>query len=311
MVPLEWVKPPALRPGAVVGVTAPSGPVRADRLVAGISCLRAAGFEIALAPHCLARQPFLAGPDPVRVADFNGMLRDPGIDAVIVARGGYGAMRILPCCDWSPLRRRPKAVVGFSDATALHVGMASAGLVSFHGPVVEAGPEGMPPADLAGLVRALCGRGPLGLLTLPSEADRPVVLHPGRAAGRLLGGNLTLLAATTGTPWELDTTGCLLLLEDVGESPYRLDRCLTQLRLAGKLQAAAGFLIGELIACEGPPGSPSPLEVVAERLVPLGKPCLANLPLGHGRLHLTLPLGVQGLLDADAGEVRVMESAVQ
>lgn len=310
MVVAQWTKPPALAPGAVLGVVAPSGAVRADLLAAGLAAFRDAGFEVALSPHCLSRHHFLAGPDAERASALNAMLRDPGIHAVVLARGGYGAMRILPLCDWSPLHLHPKAVVGFSDATALHAGLAASGLVSFHGPMVEAGPAGMPSEDLAGLLRALRHPGPLGALTLPAGAADPVVLHPGCAAGRLVGGNLTLLAATLGTPWELDTAGCLLLLEDVGESPYRLDRYLTQLWLAGKLQAAAGFLIGELVGCEGPAGSPPPLQVFAERLAPLGKPCLANLPFGHGRVRLTLPLGVRGELNAGAREIRVTETAL-
>lgn len=305
----EWIRPPALGPGATVGVAAPSGAVRPERLAAGLASLRAAGLNPVLSPACLARRHYLAGGDGERAAALSALLADPDIDGVLLARGGYGAMRLLPLLDLEPLRRRPKAVVGFSDATALHLALGACGLVSFHGPMVESGPAGMPPTDLEGLLWAVGRHAPPGRLPLPPGAA-PVALHPGRATGRLVGGNLTLLAATLGTPWEVETTGCLLLLEDVGESPYRLDRSLTQLWLAGKLQAAAGFLLGELVGCAGGPGDPAPLQVFAERLRPLGRPCLAELPLGHGARRLTLPLGAMAELDAAAGEVRLTEPAV-
>jgi len=305
-----WGKPPPLAAGAVVGVTAPSGPVQPERLAAGLAVLREAGLEVALAPGLLDRRHFLAGEDRSRVRDLNAMLADPGIAAVLCARGGYGAMRILPACDLAPLRRRPKAVVGFSDVTALHLAFATAALVSFHGPMVECPPGGPPEPNLAGLLRALTHRGPLGPLPLPAAGPRPVTLCPGRAAGPIVGGNLTLVTATLGTPWELDTSEGLLLLEDTGEAPYRLDRHLTQLWLAGKLQAAAGFLIGELVDCAGPAGGPTALEVFAERLLPLGRPVLAGLPFGHGALRLTVPLGVLAEMDAGAGLVRILEAAV-
>ena len=303
---MEWVKPRALRPGGTVGVVAPSGPVDVERLVRGLGVLRDCGLRPALAGGLLERRPGLAGEDAVRAEGLRVMLLDPDIDAVVCARGGYGAMRILPECDFVALRRAPKPLLGFSDVTALHVAAGAARVVTYHGPMVEC--EVVGEADLRAALAVLGSREPLGPLAWPVAAPRPRALHPGRAEGRIVGGNLTLLAATLGTPWEVDAAGCLLLLEDVGESAYRLDRCLTQLWLAGKLQAAVGFLLGELVGC-GDPEGPTGLEVLAQRLLPLGKPCLADLPLGHGRPRLTVPLGVHAVLDADARELAVTEAA--
>ena len=303
-----WRRPPALRPGGVIGVAAPAGPPRAAALANGLGALRAAGFEVALAPGLLERRGYLAGDDARRAADLMALLSDPAVDAVVCARGGYGAMRMLPYCDLRPLRRRPKALVGFSDITALHLALGAHGLVSFHGPMVESPAGGFPAANLEGLLRALTERAPLGALRPPEGAPIPRRLSPGTARGPLIGGNLTLLAASLGTPWEIRTEGCIVLLEDTGETPYRLDRYLTQLCLAGKLQEAAGFAIGELVDCGE--GAPGPLDVFAECLVPLGKPILADLPLGHGPSRWTVPLGVEVELDADNGTLTVLQSAV-
>lgn len=300
--------PPAVPLGGVIGVAAPAGPVRAADAAVGLAALRTAGFEVVLAPGLLERHGYLAGPDEARGADLMALLLDPAVDAVVCARGGYGAMRTLAHCDLRPLRRRPKALVGFSDITALHLALSAQGLISFHGPMVTVPEDGFLQANLDSLVRALTQRSPLGDLPLPAGGPRPVPLWPGRARGRLTGGNLTLVAASLGTPWEIQTDGCILLLEDTGESPYRLDRYLTQLWLAGKLQGAEGFVIGELTDCgEGPP---APLDVFAERLGPLRKPVLAGLPLGHGRFRLTVPLGVEVEVDADRAILRCLQPAL-
>ena len=301
--PRPWIRPPALPPGGRVGVAAPSGPVDAVRLCNGLGVLREEGLEVVLAPGLLERSGFLAGEDAVRLAGLQGLLDDPGIDAVLCARGGYGAMRLLPGLELGGLRGRPKALVGFSDVTALHLALSAAGLVSFHGPLVECGEGPEASADLramVGLLRGAAAGTPL------AAAAPPGVLHPGHARGRLVGGNLSLLASTVGTPWEVRTDGAIMLLEDVGEPPYRLDRYLTQLALAGRLRSAAGFLIGELVDCGG---GPEALDVVASHLVPLGRPCLAGLPLGHGSRRATVPLGAVVELDADAGTVTLGEPA--
>ncbi len=307
-----WIRPPAVGPGAVLGVAAPSGPVDPVRLANGLRILRAAGFEIALAPGLLERDGFLAGDDGGRARDLGRLLRDPGVDAVLCARGGYGAMRLLPGLDLRALRARPKAFVGFSDVTAIHLAFAAEGLVSFHGPVVECGAGPEAEENLRAMAAALGGVGPRALAPAadPTGGRALRTLGAGRATGRLLGGNLSLLAATVGTPWEVPADGAVLFLEEVGEPAYRLDRYLTQLWLAGKLQAAAGFVVGDLAGCCQGPHEPDAVELLAERLLPLGKPCLAHLPLGHGARNGTIPLGVRVELDAGARTLTFMEPAV-
>ena len=305
-----WIRPPVLRAGGCIGIVAPAAPPDPAGIDSGVAALRARGFECRIAPHVFAHHGLCAGADADRAADLAAMLDDPGIDAVVCARGGYGSMRLLPLWDVGSLRDRPKALVGFSDITALHAACARSCLVSLHGAMIgDLALEGPGAINLDALLRALCDPSPLGIPPWPL-GSAPQVLCPGVARGRIVGGNLSLLAATLGTPWELDTEGRLLLLEDTREPAYRLDRYLVQLEQAGKLRAAAGFLIGELAQCRPSPGGVEPLAVFAEHLLPLGKACLAGLPLGHGALRWTVPLGVEAELDTAAGGLCVLESAV-
>ena len=305
-----WIRPPALRPGGCIGIVAPAGPPDRAAIDVGVAALRARGFECRVGDHVFAQNGLFAGTDADRAADLAAMLSDPEIGAVVCARGGYGSTRLLPLWDPGFLAARPKALVGFSDITALHAACARFGLVSFHGAMVaDLSLEGAGATNLDALLRALCDPAPLGTPPWPAECT-PRVLCPGTARGRIVGGNLSLLAATLGTPWELDTAGRLLLLEDTHEPAYSLDRYLVQLTQAGKLAAAAGFLIGELAKCGAPPGGGEPLSVFAEHLVPLGKACVAGLPLGHGVVRWTLPLGVEAVLDTAGGGLCIVESAV-
>jgi len=310
-------KPRPVRPGATIGIVAPSGPVPADQLEAGLKRLHAWGYRTALGGAVLDRRGYLAGTDDERAADFNRLWADPAVEAVICARGGYGAMRVLERIDWDLIRRHPKFFCGFSDITALHLAMArEAGLVTFHGPMVAAF-GAAEEYNAAGLRRALQEPGPLGEIPWPDPGEegtpRPLTVRPGVAEGRLAGGNLSLIVSLLGTRWEPDFTGCIVLLEDLDEAPYRVDRMLTQLLLAGKLQRAAGILFGDSPTCwHGPPGRPSLTlpEVLDDLMAPLGVPVLYGFPCGHGPHRATLPLGVQVRLDADHATLAVLESAL-
>lgn len=311
-------KPRPVPPGATIGVVAPSGPVPPEALEAGLERLHQWGYRTVVGDAVLQQRGYLAGPDERRAEDFNRMWADPAVDAVLCARGGYGAMRILNRIDWEQVRRNPKFFCGFSDITALHLAMErEAGLVTVHGPMVAAfgGAEGY---NAAGLRRALMETGPLGEIPWPDPAEagapRPVTIRPGVAEGRLIGGNLTLIVSLLGTRWEPDFTGRIVLLEDVDEPPYRVDRMLVQLLLAGKLQRAAGIVFGDSPTClHGPPGRPSLAlpEVLSELLGPLGIPVLYGFPCGHGPHRATLPLGVHARLDAEAGTLTILEPAVE
>lgn len=310
------VKPRALRPGDTVGVVAPSGPVNAGALEAGVARLRARGYQVLLGESVLAQRGYLAGTDTERAADFMSLWADPGVAGIICARGGYGAMRLLPHIDWRVIRANPKFFCGFSDITAFHAALErEAGLVTFHGPMVAAFGEAESYNE-QGLLAAMQSTAPLGEIPWPCDGHdlpRAETVVPGVAEGRLTGGNLSLICALMGTPWEFDFTGRILLLEDVDEVPYRVDRLLMQLLLAGKLQQAAGILFGDSPSClHAPEGRPSLSlpEVLQDLLAPLQIPVLYGFPCGHTGYRATLPLGVRVRLNAGEGSLTFLESAL-
>lgn len=307
------VRPPPLTSGQRVAVVAPSGVVDPVRLDAGLARLRAWGFEPAPGRHVLARHGYLAGTDDERAADLRRAFDDDTVGGVICARGGYGAQRLVDRLDYDAVRRRPKAFAGFSDVTALHLALGRhAGLVTFHGPNLAADPGRLEAPAAASLCRALTAAVALGQVGRPHRGGPVATLSPGVGEGPLVGGNLSLLAAAAGTPEQPVTDGCLLLVEDVGERPYRVERMLTQLRRAGVLEAVAGVVVGACVGCEETrPGclSFSLREVLGERLGGLGVPAVYGLALGHGPDQQTVPLGVRARLDADRGTLTLLEPA--
>jgi muramoyltetrapeptide carboxypeptidase len=298
-------RPDRLRPGDRVAVVSPSGPCEPDHLEAGCDRLRAFGLDVVVGPHTLDRVRYLAGSDADRAADLQAAWCDPEVRAVICARGGYGAARLLPLLDWAALAGAgPKLLHGSSDVTALHAAFGTRlGLVTTFGPMPANHLLGGHPPDeesLDHLRRSLMA--PETTLTLAGTH----ALAAGRATGRLTGGNLTLLAASMGTPWAAPPArGALVFLEDVGEAPYRVDRLLTQLLLAGWLDGVAGVVLGAWDGC-----GDDVEETLVERLAPLAVPILAGLAVGHGRPQLTLPLGVEATVDTDRCEVVVSEPAL-
>lgn len=305
-----------LMPGDTIGIIAPAGPVPQEALEAGVARLGSWGYRVVVGEHVLARHGYLAGTDAERASDFNRMWADQAVDGIICARGGYGAMRILDLIDWGAVRAQPKFFCGFSDITALHAAMEQrAGLVTFHGPMAAA--FGAAEAyNEAGLRAALQATMPLGTVPWPAPdegAPVPVTVRPGVAEGRLAGGNLSLVTALMGTPYEPDFTGRIVVLEEIDEYPYRVDRMLAQLLLGGKLQRAAAVLFGDSPSClNGPEGRPSltMMQVLEEFLSPLGIPVLYGFPCGHTGYRATLPLGAMARLDAGAGTLTILEAAL-
>jgi muramoyltetrapeptide carboxypeptidase len=288
-------------------VVAPSGPIPPDGFAQGAAVL-SARYQLRYDPDSLFRATgFTAGPDQARLAELEAALLDPEARAVIMGRGGYGLLRILAAIDPGLLRRAAKPIVGFSDGTLLLAQAARAGLASIHGPVVTQLGR-LEPEDHDALFAAL----------EQPEARRLCsgldALVPGRAQGPLLGGNLEVFSRMLGTPYLPDLRGAILFFEDVGERPYRLDRLLTQLELAGVFQAAAGVVAGEFLGCDEPISSKlaSPLasEVLRERLGRLRIPVVLGAPVGHGRHNRALPYGTRVELDADAGTLAALEGAV-
>lgn len=288
---------PRLRPGGRIGVVALSGPVRRARVRRGVSLLRAAGYRVSLGRHLFARRGYLAGPDEARAGDLNSMLRDPKIDAVLFARGGYGALRALARVDWEALRRRPKLLVGFSDVTAVHAAArALAGVPGLHGPTAST--LGEParyhaPSFWAGL------RGDLGRMSV--RLPRPGVVVAGEARGEIAGGCLSLLASLAGTAYEPDLRGRILFWEDVNEEPFRIDRMLQQLRLGGMLRGVRGVVVGKLTNCRPKGPSLREREILEDVFAPLGVPVVRGVPAGHCPRARSLPLGVQARLDTRRG----------
>jgi muramoyltetrapeptide carboxypeptidase len=308
------IKPAVLKPGDTIGIIATSGPVNLEALERGINTFEEWGLRVKVHPGVPERRGYLAGSDAGRASALNEFFADPEVRAIVCARGGYGAPRILNLVDFEVIRRNPKIFCGFSDITALHLALArKVDLVTFHSPMGEVHrEEGMLPFNAGWLRKALTESVPLGEITSPPDGPRVRTLVGGRVTAPIVGGNLSLIAALMGTPYEVDTRGKILLLEDIDEAPYRMDRMLMQLHLAGKLQEATGFLFGESVDCEGPKdGKPSLtlVEILEDLLVPLHKPLVYGFPCGHGDFRATVPFGVRATLDADRGTLTIEEAA--
>ncbi len=310
------IKPPRLRTGQTIGLISPSGPVLGggttpETVEAARARLAAAGFSTAVARHALDAHGYLAGTDADRAADLQAMFRDPDVHGVLCVRGGYGAMRLLDDLDYDLIRRHPKVFIGYSDITALHLAFQRrVGLVTFHGPMAHALAQA-DPHDLTQLLHATTRPEPLGPLANPAGGPIIETLVPGIAEGVLVGGNIALLTALFGTPYQPRLEGAVVFLEDIVDHAYRLDRKLVQLRLAGALHETAGIVIGEC-RLRADPSEPTLTvrEILQDLIVPLGKPAIYGLACGHGTHHLTLPLGVRARLDATRGVLSIEEAAV-
>lgn len=307
--PPRPVKP--LFPGARVALIAPSGPVPEDKLFPAAEVVRSLGLEPVVYESCRARHGYLAGDDALRAGDVNRAFLDPSIDGILCIRGGYGAQRFLDRLDYRGIREHPKFFAGYSDVTALHtVFNQLCGFVTYHTP--------MPSTEL---YKALSGS--LDSYTLDSfrstlfgTSAGPVENPPGvelqgfssgKVSGILTGGNLSLVSSSLGTPWEIDVRGRILFLEDVDETPYRIDRMLTQLKNAGKFRECAGLLLGWWTNCssEDEDGALS-LEEVFTELLPHDIPILRNLACGHTLPTMSLPLGIEVEMDADRGTLTLL-----
>ncbi|MCI2105866.1 MAG: LD-carboxypeptidase [Intestinimonas sp.] len=302
------LSPNPLYPGARVALLCASSAIPEGRLEPAVAAIRALGLEPVVFPSCTALHGYFAGDDILRAGDLNRAFTDPSIAGILCARGGYGAHRLLPLLNLPEIAAHPKFFSGYSDVTALHtVFNQDCGFVTYH--TVMPATEYYEPVDdytMSYLRRAL-----FGALTGPlkNPAGQPLqTLVGGRVTAHLCGGNLSLLAASLGTPWEIDTCGKLLFLEDIGEDTYRIDGMLTQLRNAGKFRDCAGVLLGAWTDC--PPENPDRAlllpDIFAELIVPAGKPTLAGLACGHTLPTLSLPLGGVVSMDADAQTLEVL-----
>ena len=293
-------RPSPLSSGARVALIAPAGPLRDEREVErAIENARLLGWDATVSQHARGRVGYFSATDEHRLADLNDALRNDRVDAIWCLRGGYGAMRLLPGVDYDAMRRNPRALIGFSDITALHAAVhRECGIVSYHAPTARAPIDDFSRESLA---LALAHAESCGVAT------NARVLRAGRASGRLAGGNLALVAALVGTPWQLRFDGALLVLEDINEAVYRVDRMLQQLLLSGSLAGCRGMIFGECTNCpeEADGGGSRTLDAVLTEIADvLGVPCMAGIPLGHIKSQWTIPLGAQGELDTDARTLR-------
>ena len=315
------IKPRALRQGDLVGVVAPGTAVPdPDRLALVEPTLKFFGLRARVGRYVASGSGHVTRTVSERLDDLHAMFRDPEVRAVFCVRGGYGSMQLLDKIDYDLIRRNPKVFLGYSDITALHLAiLRHAGLVTFHGPIVLSSFTDYTQQNFR---RALFDARPAGKLTNPTESNalRPEhhlrTIRPGTASGQLVGGNLSLVTALMATPYEIETRGRVLFLEDVGEEPYRIDRMLTQLRLAGKLDQAAAVVFGECSECGPNDYKPSFAwdstlgEVLDNILGGLRVPVFTGLTIGHTADQLTLPLGVQATLNADEKTLELKESGV-
>lgn len=292
--------PPRLEPGSRVALVAPSGPLHEIDVQHAVDSARSFGWEPVVGAHVLERDGYLAGSDADRLADFERAAADDAIDGIWCIRGGYGAMRLLGALDYDTWRRHPKMLIGYSDITAFHAALSvRADLVTYHGPTARSALTDFTRASFQAAV--IDGTEPCGVATAATTLRR------GSARGRLVGGNLALVSSLMGTPFQVPLEGAILVLEDVNESVYRIDRMLTQLHLSGALDAVAGIAFGQFTDIP---------DDAANEQRPLGRllqevadwtsvPCVAGIPLGHVDDQWTIPLGAMAELNADTHTLTV------
>jgi len=304
----KTIQPPALRPGDKVGLIAPASSFNREAFLRGCDRLRQMGYEPVYAQDIFDRDIYFAGPAERRTHELLDYWRRDDIAALICVRGGYGSNYLLPQLDFDLMARRPKILVGCSDVTTLLTAIQDrTGLVGFHGPMVA--------KDIAdGSFDLLSWNSSLtGIAAWDVPANGVEVLRQGTARGKLYGGCLSMLVASLGTPFEVETAGTILFIEDIGEKPFRIDRMLMQLRLAGKLEGVRGFVFGEMLDCAPPKGETYTLqEVIMRVLAPYEVPIVYGLKSGHvTRGNITLPIGVQAELAAEksASQLRMLEAA--
>jgi len=318
---MEKQLPRPLRTGDTIALVVPGSPVRRERIQRAAAELELLGYHVKTYGDIYRSYGYLAGEDATRAAELMAAFADPEVTAIFPARGGTGVTRLLDKLDYEVIGKNPKIFAGFSDNTALHSALQNkTGLVTFHSPHPSDGlgaTKGMSDLTARTFWRALAAekyadQNGFEVPLTDAQRDKTVTMVPGKARGRLLGGNLALLGAVMGTPYEVDTTDAILLLEDVHEQPYRIDRLLSQLQLAGKLDELVGVILGQFTKCDASEDEESLTidQVFTHYFGNLGIPVLANYPTGHSRDNATLPLNVEVEIDADHGRVTVLENPI-
>jgi muramoyltetrapeptide carboxypeptidase len=312
--PIPRIKPPALQPGDTIGIIAPASNIKRESLEAGCDALRRLGYKPFYVDSILEKDLYFAGSAERRVRELNEMFTRDEVRAIVCARGGYGANYLLDAFDLEKITMHPKIFVGYSDVTSLLTYILdSAGLVTFHGPMVTKDFAHSDGVDLGSWEAALCGASEWTLNFGPESGAKPLLA--GSTEGVLYGGCLSMLAASLGTPYEIHTAGTILFIEDVAAKPYQIDRMLMQLKLAGKFVDVRGIIFGEMLDClqNKDKDQEYSLEAVVLRVIgDLGVPVAYGLRSGHvSRRNITIPFGVRAALNVgkNEGSLRILESA--
>lgn len=307
-------KPRALKFGDTIGLIAPSSPTAKENVEKAINKLIEMGFKVKMGKSPYEGYGYLSGTDEIRANDINEMFRDKEVNGIICLRGGYGTPRILDLIDYKIIEENPKVFVGYSDITALHIAFTQkSNLVTYHGPMVTSDMIGsFSKFSKDSLFKAIMNTEPMGKISNP-EGEEIKILNGGVTEGSIIGGNLSLIVATIGTPYEIDLKGKILFIEEIGEDPYKVDRMMNQLRLSGKLREAEGIILGDFNNCEsGKHNESLTLEqIFNDHIKPTGKPAIYNLKAGHCEPMVTLPFGVRAKLDADKKELQILEGSVK
>lgn len=317
------IKPDRLHYGDKVGLAAPAWLITEDDLKLSIQRVRELGFEPVYSDRILGKQGYFSGTDRERAEDFNNMIKNPEVKAVIFVNGGYGCARILDLVDYDAVRKNPKIIMGFSDCTALINAIYDrTGLVTFHGPIGRTLHQdynrrqferlAVSPTDKCTIESS---DGDLQKSAGNKTFDRYTITS-GKAQGKLTGGNLTVVCSMMGTPYQLDLQGKIVMIEDIGEEPYRIDRMLTQLIASGELSKAAGIVFGICKGCDRTDRSVAPnsftlRQVIEDRIRPLNIPAVYGLSFGHNENNFTFPIGLSAELDADKMTLTLMEMPVK
>lgn len=312
---MKNLKPPRLRKGDLIGIISPaSTPSAQEKIDKGVHYLERLGYRVKIGKHVMAQHGYLAGTDEQRAEDLNDMLRDRAVRAIFAIRGGYGTPRLLHLVDYRAVRRDPKILVGYSDVTGLQLALyRRAGLVTFSGPMVAVEMwDSIDPFTEEHFWRVITSSARIGSLRNP-DGERLISYNSGKATGRLLGGNLSLLASLLGTRYLPNLRHAILILEDVDEAPHRVDRMFTQLYHAGITTTINGLVLGVFTDCV--PSDPSKphltiSQVIEDAVRRMRCPVLSNLQYGHIAKKLTLPFGIQALLDTRSGTLKLQEGAV-
>lgn len=312
-------KPKRLSPGDKIGVVSPSSPLdRKSDLIRATEKLEKLGYQVVIAKNVDDQRGLVSATEEKRLADLHEMFSRTDVNAVFVTQGGYGSAQLIDRLDFDLIRRNPKIFIGFSDITSLHLAIQkSAGLVTFHGPGFgRFNDEELTDYTFEQMMKVLSSDVPAGIIPLADPKKWLYALRGGACEGELIGGNLTLICSSLGTPFEIDTRGKILFIEDLDIEPWIFDHMLCHLKNAGKLKDVVGVVVAECVNCvpyEYKPGyyvDISLEDVLEYYLKPLGVPVLFGLPLGHTKDMATIPLGVRARLDADKKELTLLESGV-